>query len=75
MPEFFFCPECGKKGVTHRFAPNGEDHWKCRYCEFYCFSLGEYEGDVRLRNMLRQANPGREDAIWVTDLNWEGSDD
>ena len=59
------CPGCGRKGVTLRLSTS-EDHWACRYCDWYAFSFGEDEPDRVQRRRLAEANPGQD--VWVSDL-------
>lgn len=60
---YYRCPECLRKGVHFRFAANGEDHYRCKYCEFYTYNSDEFASDaVKLRN-LAAANPGA--PIWT----------
>jgi hypothetical protein len=51
------CPECGKKGVTLRLSTS-EDHWGCRYCDWYAFTSGDDRQDAEGRRALEEANPG-----------------
>lgn len=51
------CPGCKKKGVTLRLRNNGEDHYGCRYCDWFAFTSEEYRSDVERRRLLYAINP------------------
>lgn len=55
---YYRCPDCNKAGVTLRYRPGGEDHYACRYCEFYCFTMPGDETDARQMDRLRAVNRG-----------------
>lgn len=57
MP-YLLCPDCGKKGVTLRLRRNGEDHYGCRYCPWYAFTLDDFESDRINLARLAELNPG-----------------
>ena len=56
MPTFMRCPECAKKGVTLRMTTS-EDHYGCRYCDWYTFTSGSDAIDIQRRRALAEANP------------------
>jgi hypothetical protein len=56
------CPNCGRKGVTLRLGR--EDHFGCRYCDWYAFNDGLDEPDVVNRSALAEMNPEWTDAAW-----------
>lgn len=49
------CPNCGRRGVTLRLA--NEDHYGCRYCDWYAFTNGLDAPDVVNRSALAEMNP------------------
>jgi ribosomal protein L37AE/L43A len=51
------CPDCKRKGVTLRLNTS-EDHWGCRYCDWYTFTSGSDAQDMEARAALEEANPG-----------------
>lgn len=51
------CPDCGKKGVTLRLRPHGEDHYGCRYCDWYFFADVPDQVDREQRERFWQVNP------------------
>ena len=58
LSRFLRCPECGKRQVTLRLT-GSEDHYGCRQpgCEWYAFTSGNEDADVRERARLAEANP------------------
>ena len=60
---YLLCPDCGKKGAFFRFAPYGEDHYRCRYCSFAAFNDNEFEDDKIKRIALAKVNPDAD--IWI----------
>lgn len=61
MARNMICPDCQKRGVTLRLR--AEDHWGCRYCDFFCFTSSDMEVDKERRARLRLANPDRKNEI------------
>lgn len=51
------CPKCYKKGVSSRYRNPGEDHYACRYCDWYAYAAGWDDSDVLGRNQLARLNP------------------
>lgn len=51
------CPDCHKRGVSLRLS--AEDHYACRYCDWYAFTRGSQGWDPSAadREQLRIANP------------------
>ena len=54
------CPNCNKHGVSIRMRNNGEDHFGCRYCDWFAYCDGFYIEDVMNRQLLRRLNPRHE---------------
>jgi hypothetical protein len=52
------CPDCDKQGVRLKLRPYNEDHYACRYCDWYAFAGGHDPQDVTGRSALSEANPG-----------------
>jgi tRNA(Ile2) C34 agmatinyltransferase TiaS len=51
------CPDCGRKGVYFKMGTNGEDHYKCRYCDFYFFTDGESKIDRENEGRWKSVQP------------------
>lgn len=50
------CPDCEKFGVSLRFNSGG-DFYGCRYCDFFAYTAGHDDVDVRNRSRLDELNP------------------
>jgi hypothetical protein len=68
--KFFYCPECGKKGVSFRLR--NEDCWVCRYCQWAIFDDDHDRLDRIGMTLLAEANKplALNGAFWWTDREW-----
>lgn len=58
---YLACPACTKRGVSWRARPYDEDHYSCRYCNWYAFTQGNERRDVAELARLAAANPDADD--------------
>jgi hypothetical protein len=54
---YYRCPDCEKRGVTLRLRVRGEDHYGCRYCDWFAYTLSDSRLDIEQLRRLQEVNP------------------